>query len=212
MRWSAARSGLYAIVDVDGCRGRDPLWLATEILEGGCAALQLRAKSGSDRARITLGRVLKAECAERGVPFVMNDRVDIALLCEADALHLGQDDLSIDEVRVIAPSMPIGLSTHHIDQLREALVHDLAYVAFGPVFATASKANPDPVVGLTRLTEASAIAGAMPLVAIGGIRLESAEEIRATGTTLGAVIGELAGAEDPRATARELHRRLGGVA
>lgn len=208
--WSASVAGLYAIVDLDACRGRDPLWLAGEILSGGCALLQLRSKNQTDRERLRIARALKEKCSAAGVPFVVNDRVDLALLSEADALHLGQDDLSIDEARAIAPHLPIGLSTHDPAQLEAALHHALAYVAFGPVFSTASKANPDPVVGLSRLEGAVARAGDVPVVAIGGIRLESADEIHATGARLGAVIGELAGADDPRRTARALHRILSG--
>ena len=209
--WSSSVAGLYAIVDLDACRGRDPLWLADEILAGGCAVLQLRSKNQTDRERLRVACALKEKCAEAGVPFVVNDRVDLALLSEADAVHLGQDDLSLDEARAIAPHLPMGVSTHDPAQLEEALHHPLAYVAFGPVFSTASKANPDPVVGLVRLKEAVARAGTVPLVAIGGIRMESAAEIHATGARLGAVIGELAGADDPRRTARALHRMLSGA-
>lgn len=208
--WPVTRTGLYGMVDVDACRGRSPLWLAEEILDGGCVALQLRAKHATDRRRLELARAIRARCVEARVPFIINDRVDLAVLCKADALHLGQDDLSLDEARAIAPSMPIGVSTHDLSQLRKALTHPIAYVAFGPVFPTASKANPDAIVGLQRLREAVVLAGSTPLVAIGGIRLESADEIRATGASMGAVIGEVAAAADPASTARELHRLLGG--
>lgn len=206
-----APRGLYAIVDLDACRGRDPVWLAERVLEGGCAVLQLRAKHQTDRRRLEVGRALRDRAWSRGVPFVVNDRLDLALALEADALHLGQDDLPYGEARRLAPTLPIGLSTHHTDQLEAALAHPLAYVAFGPVFATASKANPDPVVGTHRLAAAVARAGTTPLVAIGGIRRESAHEVREAGAMLGAVIGELAAAEDPTHVARTLHRQLGGT-
>lgn len=208
----ALQPGLYAIVDLDACRGRDPLWLGGEILRGGCSVLQLRAKHQSDRERLRVARALRAACRDAGVPFILNDRVDLALACDADGLHLGQDDLPFEEARRIAPRLPIGLSTHDPAQLDAALALPLLYVAYGPVFATASKANPDPVVGLSRLQEAAARAGQTPLVAIGGIRLESADEIHDAGATLGAVIGELAAADDPAGTARALHRVLRGGA
>lgn len=206
-----APRGLYAIVDLDACRGRDPVWLAERVLEGGCAVLQLRAKHQTDRRRLEVGRALRDRAWSRGVPFVVNDRLDLALALEADALHLGQDDLPYGEARRLAPTLPIGLSTHRTDQLEAALAHPLAYVAFGPVFATASKADPDPVVGTHRLAAAVARAGTTPLVAIGGIRRESAHEVREAGAMLGAVIGELAAAEDPTHVARTLHRQLGGT-
>jgi thiamine-phosphate pyrophosphorylase len=208
--WPRAPRGLYAIVDLDACRGRDPVWLGGELVKGGCAALQLRAKHQSDRARLEIGQRLRDLAWSAGVPFVMNDRVDLALLLGADALHLGQDDLSFAEARRLAPALPIGRSTHRAAQLEAALAEPLAYVAFGPVFPTASKAQPDPVVGLPRLAEAAARAGETPLVAIGGLRRENAAEVVAAGARLGAVIGELAAAEDPAGVAAELHRALGG--
>jgi thiamine-phosphate pyrophosphorylase len=208
--WPSAARGLYAIVDLDACRGRDPVWLGGELVKGGCAALQLRAKHHSDRERLEVGRRLRDLAWDAGVPFVMNDRVDLALLLGADALHLGQEDLSFSEARRLAPGLPIGRSTHDLAQLEAALAEPLAYVAFGPVFPTASKAQPDPVVGLHRLAEASARAGTVPLVAIGGLRRENAHEVVAAGARLGAVIGELAAAEEPAAVAAELHRAFGG--
>jgi thiamine-phosphate pyrophosphorylase len=208
--WPRAPRGLYAIVDLDACRGRDPVWLAEQILDGGCAALQLRAKHQSDRRRLEVGQALRDRAWKRGVPFVVNDRVDLALLLEADALHLGQEDLSYDEVRRLAPKLPIGISTHRKSELEAALAHPLAYVAFGPVFTTASKARPDPVVGPARLADAVARAGDVPLVAIGGIRRENASEVAEAGAAMGAVIGELAAAQDPAKVARALHRLLGG--
>lgn len=207
--WPNDPRGLYAIVDLDACRGRDPVWLGGEILRGGCAALQLRAKHHGDRARLEIGRRLRDLAWDAGVPFVMNDRVDLALLLEADALHLGQDDLSFAEAQRLAPGLPIGRSTHDLAQLGAALAEPLAYVAFGPVFPTASKAQPDPVVGLHRLAEAAARAGQVPLVAIGGLRRENVEEVVAAGARLGAVIGELAAADEPALVAAALHRAFG---
>lgn len=208
--WPTALRGLYAIVDLDACRSRDPVWLGGQILEGGCAVLQLRAKHQTDRRRLEVGRALRDLAWARGVPFVMNDRVDLALLLDVDALHLGQDDLSYEEARSLAKDLPIGISTHKKDQLEAALAHPLAYVAFGPVFATASKASPDPVVGTARLRDAVTRAHGVPLVAIGGIRRENADEIAETGAAMGAVIGELASAQDPARVARALHRVLRG--
>lgn len=202
-------SGLYAIVDPEALGVRDPVRFAAAVLEGGCARLQLRHKSGSDRAFLTLARALRGLCAERGVPFVVNDRPDIAQLSGADGLHLGQDDLPIGEARALLPEAELGLSTHDAEQARATDGADL--VAFGPVFATASKASPDPVVGLEALAAVCA-QSARPVIAIGGVNLERAAQVRAAGATYGAVIGALAEADDPRGAAKALHALLGGEA
>lgn len=207
--WPSDPRGLYAIVDLDACRGRDPVWIAGEILAGGCAVLQLRSKHQTDRKRLEIGRAMRDLAWARGVPFVVNDRVDLALALQADALHLGQDDLPFDEARAIAKGLPIGLSTHTDVQLIAALAKPIAYVAFGPVFSTTSKANPDPIVGCARLADAVLRARGVPVVAIGGIRRQNVDEIQVTGAAMGAVIGELAAAEDPALVARSLHRALG---
>lgn len=200
-------SGLYAIVDPRALGARDPVRFAAAVLAGGCARLQLRHKAGSDRALLELARALKSLCAERGVPFVVNDRADVAQLTGADGLHLGQDDLPLADARALLPDAEIGLSTHDPAQARAATDADL--VAFGPIFATTSKEAPDPVVGLDALGAICANSP-RPVVAIGGIDLARAPQIREAGATYGAVIGALAKADDPTAAARALHAALGG--
>lgn len=203
-----ATRGLYAIVDPAACRGRDPEVVAAAILRGGCAVLQLRDKSASDRDRLSLARRLAARCRRAGVPFVVNDRPDLALLAGADGLHLGQDDLPIAEARRIVGCV-VGVSTHDEAQARRAVADGADLVAFGPVHPTASKADPDPVVGVERLAGVCA-AIATPVVAIGGITMENAAAVRRAGARWGAVIRAVCGADDPEAAARALHRELGG--
>jgi thiamine-phosphate pyrophosphorylase len=202
-----AAPGLYAIVDP--AFTADPARLALAILRGGCSLLQLRAKSGSDRASLALARRIAASCRDAGVPFVVNDRVDLAILCGADGVHLGQDDLPIAEARRLSSSLVIGRSTHDEAQVDAAVDEGADIVALGPIFTTASKERPDPVVGTARLERVCARLST-PVVAIGGITLERAPAIAAAGARWGAVIGALASAADPEATARDLHRALGG--
>ncbi len=200
-----ATRGLYAIVDPAACRGRDPSRVAAAILRGGCAALQLRSKSGSDRDLLALARDLAAQCRRAGVPFVVNDRPDLALLIGAAGLHLGQDDLPVAEARrIVGDAVAIGRSTHDEAQAAAAVGEGADVVAFGPVFETASKAQPDPVVGLDRLERVCA-ASVLPVVAIGGITLERIDAIVQTGARWAAVIGAVSGAEDPEGAARGLH-------
>src|SRR5579884_3643130 len=140
------------------------------------AALQLRAKETPARETLALLRALAPMCHRAAVPLVANDRPDFAILAGCDLVHVGQGDMPIDRVRRLAPGLGVGVSTHTIDQLEAALAARPAYVAFGPVFETRTKENPDPVVGTAALRVAyvHAEAAGVPLVAIGGISREHA--------------------------------------
>jgi thiamine-phosphate pyrophosphorylase len=207
--------GLYPIVDLDsllqtGFPARD---FAARVLAPRPPLLQVRAKRTSPRVTLAVLEELLPLCRSAGTLLFANDRPDLALLSGADGVHVGQDDLPPSEVRRLAPGLRVGVSTHDLDQLAAALETAPAYVAFGPVFPTSSKQNPDPVVGVAGLAEASARARSrgVPLVAIGGIDGARAPAIREAGA-IGAVIGALldptlAGVE---ARARALHAALGG--
>jgi thiamine-phosphate pyrophosphorylase len=173
--------GLYAIVDVGTLTSRriDPVAFADAVLRVQPAALQLRAKDLPPRETLALLRALAPMCRRADVPFVANDRPDLAILAGCDAVHVGQSDMPIDRVRRIAPGLGVGVSTHDLEQLDAALAARPLYVACGPVFETATKTNPDPVVGVAGLRAASvrAAAAGVPLVAIGGITRERAPEL-----------------------------------
>ena len=143
--------GLYVIIDPAHCNERDPVWVGERVLSGGCAALQLRMKSAEDRLRLQTARALATRCREAGVPFWINDRVDIALLRDADGLHLGQDDLPVSDARQLWRDRPLGLSTHTLPQARTARLAGADCIGFGPVFETASKQAADPTVGIEGL-------------------------------------------------------------
>jgi len=199
--------GLYAIVDPEHCLGRDPLWVASEILHGGCAALQLRAKTLPDRVGLSLARALSARCQDHGVPFWMNDRVDLGLLSDAQGVHLGQGDLALPDARRLFPRALLGLSTHDVAQARLAAAQGADVIGFGPIFTTTSKLRPDPCVGLDGL-RAVCDAVDIPVIAIGGIELTHAAQIAATGASYAAVISAVCRASDPREAARALHDAL----
>lgn len=167
--------GLYAIVDTKflARRGTDPIDYARALLEARPAALQLRAKDLPARAILGLLRALRPLCRQAGVPLVANDRADLAALAGCEFVHIGQDDLPFELVHRIAPQLEVGISTHDMTQLDRALAVRPRYVAYGPVFETASKVNVDPVVGKEGLMLAAerARAAGIPLVAIGGITL-----------------------------------------
>jgi thiamine-phosphate pyrophosphorylase len=173
--------GLYAIVDTGSLTARhlDPVAFAEAVLVAGPAALQVRAKDLPPRETLALLRAIAPLCHRNGVPLVANDRPDLAVMAGCDLVHLGQTDMPIDRVRRIAPGLGVGMSTHTIEQLDVALAARPAYVAFGPVFETATKDNPDPVVGVAGLRAASvrARAAGVTLVAIGGITHSRTREL-----------------------------------
>jgi thiamine-phosphate pyrophosphorylase len=173
--------GLYTIVDTKllSARRTDPIAYARALLEARPTALQLRAKDLPAREILRLLRALGPLCRAAAVPLVVNDRADLAALAGCETVHIGQEDLPYEIVHRIAPQLRIGVSTHDPEQLARALGSRPAYVAYGPVFETASKANPDPVVGLDGLRVASRMAriAGVPLVAIGGITLSRVHEV-----------------------------------
>lgn len=208
------RRGLYAIVDADALAGRDVLSFARRVLDAGALfALQWRAKSWTASRSLDAARALAELCRSARVPFVVNDRPDVALLAPAEMVHVGQEDLPIEAVRRVARGLALGVSTHDESQVTRALEQHPDYLAFGPIFATSSKKNPDAVVGTARLAAVVRMAGPVPVVAIGGITLARAQEVRASGATAAAVIAVLADAPDREVTdcARTLHRALGGT-
>lgn len=194
--------GFYAIIDRD-----DPALARTLLAHS--RILQLRMKRAHADEIVRAGRSLRAVCDALGATFVMNDRVDLALACGAHAVHLGQTDLPLREARSIAPAMTFGVSTHDLDQVRRALDDGADYLGYGPVFATRTKENPDPVQGLDALRAAVELAGSVPIVAIGGITPETVASAYATGAravcAIGAVLehtepGKIAGLLDFRAS------------
>jgi thiamine-phosphate pyrophosphorylase len=200
--------GLYAIVDPAFCRGRDPRWVAAAILDGGCGALQLRAKHTAPAELESLARELRALCHARGVPFVVNDWVELALRVGADGVHLGQTDMPIEAARALGGNaLAIGLSTHDLEQARAAAACGADLIGFGPVFATASKLDPEPVTGVPAL-RAAREAVAIPVVAIGGVTPENAADVASAGAAMAAAISALGMADDPRAVAYSMHAAL----
>jgi thiamine-phosphate pyrophosphorylase len=186
--------GLYPIVDLDTLakRGVLPLAFAQAVLTARPPLLQLRAKHQSPRAVLELLTQLKPLCARSGTLLFANDRPDLALLADADGVHVGQDDVPLSAVRRLPGALRVGVSTHDDSQLRAALTERPDYVAFGPIFATSSKLGAEPALGLTALSRAAALAhaAAVPLVAIGGLTLAHAPELGRAGV-VAAVISDL---------------------
>jgi thiamine-phosphate pyrophosphorylase len=171
-------------------RGLNTVAAAEAILEAGARILQFRHKEFFSRDVFNAAQGVAHLCRDAQALFVMNDRADFALLLDA-ALHLGQDDLApADARRLLEPSAIIGFSTHNPQQLREGDAQPVDYLAIGPIFATHSKQNPDPVVGVNALGTLRAITK-KPLVAIGGITRETAHPLLDSGVDSLAVVGDL---------------------
>ncbi|MEZ5398100.1 MAG: thiamine phosphate synthase [Bryobacteraceae bacterium] len=182
----------YPILDIGllTARRAQPLEAARAMLHGGAEILQWRCKLPVTRRRFEEAEQVAALCARFHVPFVVNDRADVALQLEA-WLHLGQDDLAPRSARGLLPHAAIGYSTHNAEQLAEGAGEPVDYLAIGPMFATRSKENADPVVGIERLWQWRGLAGGRPLVAIGGITRSNAIRVVEAGASSLAVIGDL---------------------
>jgi thiamine-phosphate diphosphorylase len=201
---------LYPILDIDICRerGLDPLAVLAAFLAGGARFLQLRDKTPSSRERLALADAVVARAHIAGARVIVNDRADIARLCGADGVHVGQDDLSVDDVRrVAAPGAIVGLSTHDEAQVDAALAGRADYVAVGPIFGTLTKDTGYGARGLDLVRYASG--RGKRVVAIGGITLDRAAGVLAAGADAVAVIGDLLADGDPERRTREFIARLG---
>jgi thiamine-phosphate pyrophosphorylase len=192
---------LYPIIDFSSFAAQaDPvdsvLRFAEALLQGGATLIQYRDKSGDAARLLSCARELRRITQGLAI-LIINDRADICLAAQADGVHLGQDDLSPAAARKILSEeakrsrpLVIGFSTHNLAQVREAGSMPIDYLAVGPVFATASKVNPDPVIGLEGIRQARA-ATAKPLVAIGGITRKNCVQAREAGADSVAVISDL---------------------
>ncbi|MBI2678534.1 MAG: thiamine phosphate synthase [Candidatus Koribacter versatilis] len=203
---------LYAIVDAGIFAAEKDAALAVarfaeELLAGGATLIQYRNKTGNGPQMLSQARELRRVVPRDGVVLIMNDRADLCLAAGFDGVHVGQDDLSPAGARmVVGKERVLGLSTHHPEQLAAAEQTDIDYVAIGPVFATSTKENPGPLVGLEGVRRARA-ATRKPLVAIGGITRAKCRAVLEAGADCVAVVSDLR--ENPRAATEEFLRILG---
>jgi thiamine-phosphate pyrophosphorylase len=195
---------LYAILDVSPKQSPESaVSLARTLTGAGVTLMQLRAKNLSPREYLVAARMAIEATAPLGLRMIVNDRPDVAALSGAAGVHVGQEDLPVEEARAICSQpMWVGVSTHNISQLEEAVLTSADYIAVGPVFPTRSKENPDPVVGLDLVRRARAMTR-KPVVAIGGITAETAADVYAAGADCVAVISDLCGAHDPAKRAEQ---------
>jgi thiamine-phosphate pyrophosphorylase len=197
---------VYPILDTESLAARSiaPEVAAAAFLEAGAAILQIRHKGHWSRDIFAAAQRIARMCREAGATFVVNDRADFALLLEA-GLHVGQDDLPPrDARRLMGVDAMIGYSSHDARQLAAAGGEPVDYIALGPIFGTASKRNPDPVVGVDELARCRPLIE-KPLVAIGGITIDNAIDVLRAGADSVAII---AGLYPPDPSARTLRERM----
>lgn len=205
-----AYRGLHVLADDDPRWGRGPVDQARDACLAGAPVVQLRTKHATDSQTLEWAREIRVITREAGARFVVNDRFDIALLCEADAVHFGQGDLPPDVLSRagVRDRLDIGRSTHTPEQLRATREEDVDYVAFGPVFGTTSKESDYSERGLEALRKAVALAAPRPLVAIGGIDPGHVADLKGAGVGGFAVISVVAAAADPAKAAADLIERF----
>ena len=195
--------GIYVIVDNSIFPERSHLEIVQRALEGGARIIQLRAKELLKREVWRIARVMKRLCERYDAIFIVNDYLDIALDVGADGVHLGADDMPINEAREKAPELIIGRSTHSLEEAIEAEKLGADYIAFGAIFPTQTKGRPTPIQGLDKLKEVCEKVK-KPVVAIGGINRGNLIEVKQAGADAVAMISEVVKAEDIKQRVREL--------
>jgi len=198
---------LHLVTDSALCGERGLLAVVEAAVRGGVSCVQLREKTLATRTFVERARALKASLAPHGVPLIINDRVDVALACGADGVHVGQGDMAPADVRRLLPPGLIGLSIETLEQLEQAELEAVDYYGISPVFATATKADAAAAVGLAGL-QAMRLRTRRPLVAIGGIAAGNAQAVVAAGADGLAVVSALCAAPDPAEAARHLLDQL----
>jgi thiamine-phosphate pyrophosphorylase len=191
--------------------------VARAFLEGGAQCIQLRAKTLSSDRFLELCDEVVAAADSLGAAIVINDRADLAWMSGAAGVHVGQDDLPVAAVRALLGLQAIvGYSTHSVDQIEEAARQPVSYIAVGPVFPTRTKDTGYEQLGINLIADAVSRSHGLPVVAIGGITIETAPAVWAAGATSVAIISDLLAGGDPRARVASYNRlasagpRLGG--
>lgn len=216
--WREKLCGFYAVLPGPDEALARALLASCDRGGAGATVLQVRYKpagSVSTAALVDAARLARRATRRAGALLIVDDRLDVALAVGADGVHLGQTDLPIaDARRVVQHATPgrrflIGISTHDTEQVVAAVRAGADYLGFGPVYATSTKENPDPVRGLDGLAAAVELAGGVPVVAIGGIGPRRAADVAATGAAAACAIGSVNGAADPAAAGRRIGAAFG---
>ena len=196
---------LYLVTDRTLSRGRSTIEIVKAALSGGITCVQLREKACSTREFIAEARIIQPLLAEREIPLIINDRLDVALAVGADGVHLGQSDMHISDARRIGGDrLIIGVSAESIEDAVEAERNSADYIGISPVFSTPTKTDTAPPLGLAGVAKIRELVG-IPIVGIGGINRDNAASVTATGADGIAVVSAIVSADDPGAASAELN-------
>ena len=202
------KASVYPVVTTDFCAGRNPLDVIRSILEGGAKVVQVREKTMCDRDYLNLLKEARKLTDEFGALLIADDRLDAALLADADGVHLGQDDLPCAEARKLAPQLFIGVSTHNRDELLAAQRDGCSYLNIGPIFPTGTKSLPMNPLGLETLSELAPQVK-VPFSVMGGIKFSHLKTLRNHGCLHIAAVTAFTQAENPAAEVRKWIAELG---
>ena len=203
MNFAKNRLRLYAVTDRTWLRGQTLRQQVEAALQGGVTCVQLREKTLDREAFIHLGRSIGCLCQRYGVPLIINDDLDVALACGADGVHVGQNDLPVEEVRRrVGDKMIVGVSAHNPEEARRAYEGGADYLGAGAVFGSQTKTNVTPLTHDTLRAICDAVP--IPVVAIGGINRENLPQLAGTGVAGVAVVSGIFAAQDITAACREL--------
>lgn len=186
---------IYAILGEAFSKGKSNIQVTEELIESGVKIIQYREKLKSKKEIYEECKIIRQLTKESDVTFIINDHISIAMMVKADGIHIGQDDLPIEDVRRIAPHMIIGLSTHNKDQAKQAVEKGADYIGVGPIFKTTTKQNIEKSDGLDYLKWVKENID-LPYVAIGGIKENNVSQVKDNGGYCFAMISELTGADD----------------
>ena len=196
---------IYPVVSSEFCNGRSVLEVIDAIGSGGARIFQLREKNCSDKALYALGLEARKIADKYGMLFLLDDRLDVALACGADGVHLGQDDLPIAAARALAPDLIVGSSTHNIPEALQACKEDCGYLNIGPIYPTSTKNVACGALGLAAVPEISSVINC-PFTVMGGIKAHCIPELRKAGAKRIAMVTEITQAADIAGKVKELRQ------
>ena len=201
------QASVYPVVTTDFCAGRNPLDVVRSILEGGAKVVQVREKTMPDHDYLTLLKDARKLTDDFGALLIADDRLDAALLADADGVHLGQDDLPCADARKLAPQLLIGVSTHNRDELLAAQRDGCSYLNIGPIFATGTKSLPMNPLGTDMLTKLIPEVS-VPFSVMGGIKISHLKQLHSLGCRHIAAVTAFTQADDPAAEIRKWIQEL----
>ena len=202
---------LYFICGTTTCLGKDLYTVVEDALKGGITLFQFREK-GKDalegKEKLELAIKLQNLCKKYNVPFIVNDDIELALKIDADGVHVGQDDLGVDEIRKLMPNKIIGLSIGNEEELKQSKVEYVDYVGVGPVYVTQSKDDAGGAIGYEGLELMRKLLPQMPLVAIGGIQTQHIKDVMKTNVDGVSIISAISYSENIEETVREMNEQF----